>query len=60
MMVQDPSRQPPPWPSWTVAVIKDMVVMDAPNIKDCVILGLGSAILFLWSSSGALRGALPA
>ena len=23
-----------------------MVVTDAPNIKDCVILGLGSAILF--------------
>ena len=46
MMVQDPSRQPPPRPSWTVAIIKDMVAMDAPNIKDCVILSLGLAILF--------------
>ena len=45
-MVQDPSREPPPWPSWTVAIIKDMVSTDAPNIKDCVILGPGSAILF--------------
>ena len=33
-------------PSWTVTIIKDMVVMDAPNVKDCVILGLGSALLF--------------
>ena len=31
---------------WTVAIIKDMVSTDAPNIKDCVILGPGSAILF--------------
>ena len=46
MMVQDPSRQPPLLPSWTVPIIKDMVVMDAPNVKDCVILGLGSALLF--------------
>ena len=45
-MVWDPSRQPPPRPSWTLAIIKDMVAMDAPNIKDCVILGLGLAILF--------------
>ena len=45
-MVQDLSRQPPPQPSWTVAIIKDMVLTDAPNIKDCVILGPGSAILF--------------
>ena len=45
-MVQDPSRQPPPWHSWTVAIIKDMVLTDAPNIKDCVIFGLGLAILF--------------
>ena len=29
-----------------VTIIKDMVSTDAPNIKDCVILGLGSAILF--------------
>ena len=46
MMVQDLSRQPPPQPLWTVAIIKNMVVTDAPNIKDCVILGLGLAILF--------------
>ena len=45
-MVQDPSRQPPPRPSWTVTIIKDMVSMDAPNIKDCVIIGPDSAILF--------------
>ena len=45
-MVQDPSRQPLPQPSWTVTIIKDMVVRDAPNIKDCVILSLGLAILF--------------
>ena len=45
-MVQDPLRQPPQQPSWTVAIIKDLVVTDAPNVKDCVILGLGSALLF--------------
>ena len=46
MMVQNPSRQPPLQPLWTVAIIKDMVVTDAPNVKDCVILGPGSALLF--------------
>ena len=46
MMVQDLSRQPPLRPSWTVTIIKDMVVTDAPNVKDCVILSLGSALLF--------------
>ena len=45
-MVQDLYRQPPPCPSWTVTIIKNMVVTDAPNVKDCVILGLGSALLF--------------
>ena len=45
-MVQEPSRPPPPRPSWMVAIIKDMVSTDTPNIKDCVILGPGSAILF--------------
>ena len=45
-MVRQPSRPPPPRPAWTVAIIKDMVSTDAPNIKDCVILGPGSAILF--------------
>ena len=45
-MVREPSRPPPPRPTWTVAIIKDMVSTDAPNIKDCVILGPGSAILF--------------
>ena len=60
MMVQDLSRPPPLQHLWTVATIKDMVAMDAPNVKDCIILGLGSALLIFWSSSGALRGALPA
>ena len=46
VMVQDLSRQPPPWPLWTVAIIKDMVATDAPNVKDCVICSLGSALLF--------------
>ena len=46
MMVRDPYRQPPLRPSWTVTIIKDMVAMDAPNVKDCVILSLGSALLF--------------
>ena len=46
MMVRDQSRQPPPQPMWTVTIIKDMVVTDAPNVKDCVILGPGSALLF--------------
>ena len=46
MMIWDLSRQPPPWPIWTIAIIKDMVVMDAPNVKDCVILSPGSALLF--------------
>ena len=45
-MVREPSRPPPPRPTWTVAIIKDMVSTDTPNIKDCVILGPGSAILF--------------
>ena len=45
-MVREPSRPPPPRPAWTVAIIKDMVLTDAPNIKDCIILGPGSAILF--------------
>ena len=45
-MVREPSRPPPPRLAWTVAIIKDMVSTDAPNIKDCVILGPGSAILF--------------
>ena len=45
-MVREPSRPPPPRPAWTVAIIKDMVSTDAPNIKDCIILGPGSAILF--------------
>ena len=46
-MVREPSRRPPPpRPAWTVAIIKDMVLTDAPNLKDCIILGLGSAILF--------------
>ena len=45
-MVRELSRPPPPRPAWTVAIIKDVVSTDAPNIKDCIILGLGSAILF--------------
>ena len=45
MMVQDLSRPPPLRHSWTVAIIKDMVVTDAPNVKDCIILSLGSALL---------------
>ena len=59
-MVREPSRPPPPRLVWTVTIIKDMVSTDAPNIKDCVILGPGLAILFSRSSSGASRGALPA
>ena len=46
MMVQDPSRPPPPQHLWTVATIKDMVARDAPNVKDCIILSPGSAVLF--------------
>ena len=46
MMVQDLSRLPPPQHSWTVATIKDMVATDAPNVKDCIILSPGSAVLF--------------
>ena len=46
MMIWNPSRQPPPQSMWTIAIIKDMVVTDAPNVKDCVILGPGSALLF--------------
>ena len=45
-MVQDTLRPPPPWHSWTVATISDMVAGDAPNIKDSVILSPGSAVLF--------------
>ena len=43
---QDPSRSPPPQHSWTTAVIWDMVARDAPNVKECIILGSGPAILF--------------
>ena len=32
-MVREPSRPPPPRPAWTVAIIKDMVLTDAPNYK---------------------------
>ena len=46
MMVQDLSRPPPLQHLWTVAIIKDMVVTDAPNVRDCVILSPGSALLF--------------
>ena len=46
VMVQDPSRPPPPWHSWMVATIRDMVARNAPNIKDCIIFGPGSAVLF--------------
>ena len=45
-MVQDPSRPPPPRHTWTNATIWDMVARDAPNVKECVILGPGLAILF--------------
>ena len=45
-MVQDLSRLPPLWHLWTVATIKDMVVTDAPNVGDCIILSPGSAVLF--------------
>ena len=45
-MVRDLLRQPPLQPSWMVPIIKDMVVTNAPNVKDCVILSLGSALLF--------------
>ena len=45
-MVQDPSRPPPPQHSWTIATIWDMVARDVPNVKECVILSPGSAILF--------------
>ena len=31
---------------WTIAIIKDMVLTDAPNVRDCVILSPGSALLF--------------
>ena len=50
----------PPQHSWTVATIRDMVAGDAPNVKDCIILRPRLSCPVLWSSSGALRGALPA
>ena len=43
---EDPSRPPPPQFSWTTDTIQDMVTRDAHNVKDCVILGPGSAVLF--------------
>ena len=46
VMVQDPSRPPPPQHSWMVATISDMVAGDTPNIKDCIILSPGLATLF--------------
>ena len=45
-MVQDLSRPPPPQHSWTTATIWDIVARDAPNVKECVILGPGLTILF--------------
>ena len=55
-MVQEPSRPPPPRPMWTVTIIKDMVLTDAPNIKDCIILGPGSAILFFGHHQEPMEG----
>ena len=46
VLIQDLSRPPPPQYSWTTAAIWDMVARDTPNIKECIILGPGSAILF--------------
>ena len=46
MMVQDLSRPPTLQHLWTVPTIKDMVVKDAPNVKDYIILSPGSAVLF--------------
>ena len=45
-LIQDPLRPPPPQHLWTTAAIWDMVARDAPNVKECVILGPGSAMLF--------------
>ena len=40
------SMPSPPQHLWTVNTISHMVAGDAPNIKDCIILSPGSAILF--------------
>ena len=40
-LTQDPSRPPPPQHLWTTAAIWDMVARDAPNVKECIILGPG-------------------
>ena len=31
---------------WTPAVIHDMIIWDVPNVCECIVLGLGLAILF--------------
>ena len=59
-MVQDLSRPPPLQHSWTIATIWDMVARDAPNVKECVILGPGSAILFFSHHQEPWGGVLPA
>ena len=45
VLSQDPSRPPPPRCLWTTDTMWDMVTRDAPNVKDCVILGPGLAVL---------------
>ena len=46
VLIQDLLRPPPPQHSWTTAAIWDIVARDVPNIKECIILGPGLAILF--------------
>ena len=53
---QDLSRPPPPQSSWTTDTIWDMVTRDAPNVKDCVILGPGLAVLFLVAHRSPKKG----
>ena len=51
MMVQDLSRPPTLQHLWTVPTIKDMVVKDAPNVKDYIILAQAQLSCF----SGIIR-----
>ena len=59
VMVQDPSRPPPPQHLWTTAAIRDMVARDAPQCKGVhhPWPRLGHPVFQL--PSGALRRALP-
>ena len=46
MFLNDVEGQPPPpFHSWTAGIIHDIVVETVPNLRECIPIGPGSAIL---------------